>query len=190
MRWSPGQPVILETTSYLLRSLKKSDATARYRTWLRDAEVTRYLQSDLSKSTIKSIREYIDHFNNQDSFLLGIFTKGEQLHVGNLTAECDLYHGTAALGAMVGDRNFWGNRVIIETRAALLDFLFGEVGMTKVFGGPLSTNLPAIYNYKAQGFTVEGVLKSYFVNQGKRVDWIAFGMLRDDWRAKNDSNVR
>ena len=92
--------------------------------------------------------------------------------------------GAIASYVVIGDRDYWGKGVVLEARGALLDFLFDVVGVSKVWGTPFERNFPSIFNYKAQGFTCEGVLRKHVINvKGKRVDQYIFGLLRDEWHA-------
>ena len=184
MTSTPGESVSLETEHFFLRSLDNSDATERYLGWLKDPEVTRFIEVRLQEPSIENIRSYIALHDNRSSFLLGVFSKDNGLHIGNYRARCDFYHQTATLGVMIGDRQHWGRRIILETRASVLDFLFKEIGMAKVYGGCDANNVPAVFNFKAQGFLNEGILKSHHVSDGKRVDVLLFAMFQDDWLAK------
>jgi ribosomal-protein-alanine N-acetyltransferase len=76
--------------------------------------------------------------------------------------------------------------VVNEVRAALLDEFFERRGTEKASGTPLARNFPAVFNYKAQGWRLEGVLKGQCksVVDGSRLDQYQFGMLRDEWRAR------
>ena len=47
---------------------------------------------------------------------------------------------------MIGDHGHWGQRVVLETRVAVLDFLFAEVAMAKLHGGCYSNNAPAVFD--------------------------------------------
>ncbi len=181
---SPSLGVELQTNNFTLRTLKFSDATGRYVGWLNDPEVNKYLEIRHSKNTRDSVKRYISSHDNKSSFLFGIFDKKSGDHVGNYSARCDLMHLTATLGVMLGDKSYWGRRIILETRARILDFLFGDVGMMKVHGACYSNNLPAIYNYKKQGFTCEAVLKSHRISGKRRVDVLMFSMLRDAWESE------
>ena len=185
MIWEPSAPVTLETERYSLRSLDETDATERYLGWLKDPSVVRFLNASRQEHSIETIRQFIASHDNRISFLFGIFDKDGGGHVGNFEAVCDPYHKTAKLGVMIGDQEHWGRRVVLEVRAVIMDFLFKAVGMFKVYGQCHSNSTPAVFNYKAQGFTCEGILKSHAVLEGKRVDVLAFAMLRDDWLGKS-----
>ena len=178
----------LETENFILRSLTEEDATEKYLSWLNDIEVTKYLEVRLVVSSIESIRNYIRSHDNRTSFLLGIFDKKTGNHIGNYSIRCDSYHSVATVGVMIGDRDYWGRRVITESRRAVVDFLFDEAGMAKAQGACYANNLPAIFNYKAQRYRKEGTLKSHRLFEGKRVDLIMFAILPDErpWISSND----
>ena len=59
-------------------------------------------------------------------------------------------------------------------------------GTAQAYGTPLARNFPAVFNYKAQGWRLEGVLRGQCksVVDGSRLDQYHFGMLRDEWRAR------
>ena len=97
----------------------------------------------------------------------------------------------AQTNVVIGEKEFWGQSVVIETRAAIIDFLFDRMNMEKIWGRPIARNMPAIFNYKAQGFRTEGVLHKHLRDpSGKRIDQIMFGLLRDEWRARRRGEGR
>ena len=188
MTWIPGHPVSLETENYRLRSLTEEDANERYLSWLNDTEVTRYLEVRFQNTSIESIRDYIKSHDNSSSFLLGVFDKMDGAHIGNFSIRCEVNHDVATVGVMIGNRDYWGQNVVLESRQAVVDFLFDKAGMAKVHGACYANNLPAIFNYKAQNYRNEGTLRSHRVSEGKRVDVVLFAMLRDGrpWSTSHD----
>ena len=84
---------------------------------------------------------------------------------------------------MIGDRDMWGTGVIQETRAAILKFCFDTLGLEKVNGGCYANNAPAVYNYRRQGWAVDGSRKQHAIYDGKRTDLVHFAMFHEDWRA-------
>jgi RimJ/RimL family protein N-acetyltransferase len=84
---------------------------------------------------------------------------------------------------LLGERDWWGRHVVVETRAAILDFLFERAGMEKVAGRPFTRNVAAVASYNAMGFRCEGILRSQMrCFDGSRLDQYFFAMLRDEWR--------
>jgi len=174
----------LRTAHYDLRPLVSADATPHYLGWLNDPEVTRYLESRHGKNTLETIRAYIASHDGTSGYLLGIFTKAGE-HVGNFSLRIDKPNAVGTLGVMIGERSHWGRQVILETRAAVLDWAFGRLGLHKVCGACLAANLPAIYNYRRQGWRHEGTRREQAVDEGgSRVDVVMFGMLASDWHKR------
>ena len=184
-RWQPGLPVGLETERFILRSMAPTDITNRYIAWAADAELMQNVNSPPRDMSREQLARYVGRFNNRSSFHLGVFCKEDGLQIGFYNVHCDLRSRTAQTAVIIGDRNFWGQKVVVETRGRILEFLFDEVGMEKVWGTPFDRNFPSIYNYKAQGFQLEGILRSHRVAaDGRRVNQYMFGLLREEWLAR------
>ena len=79
--------------------------------------------------------------------------------MGNISIRCDLANKTASTGVLIGDKSVWGSDVVIKARRLVLKFLFDDMDIFKVTGTPLSRNIPALFNYKKQGFIIEGIKK-------------------------------
>ena len=186
MTWAPGDPVRIETERYVLRSLTPDDVTERYLAWLRDPDVTRYMNARFDDATAESLRRFVASHDDRDSFLLGIFVREGDVHVGNLRAECNLRHGHCFTGTMIGDRDYWGKGVVLEARAAFLDFLFGPVGVLKACGMIYADNAAGVFNYQSQGWVVEGILRNHVVSGDRRSDVIQFALFRDDWHTRRE----
>lgn len=169
-------PITLESENYLIRSLDISDASESYKEWLNDEEVTQFIQV----SGEGRLEDYIAGFDNDSRFLLGIFANKSK-HIGNFTLVHHKAHKTVGMGLMIGDKSYWGVEAVQEARAVVLDFCFHTLDVYKVFGTCYSVNHAAVYNYKKQGWTLDGIRKGQFLFNGTRVDSINFSMFRDDW---------
>jgi len=181
-------PAVLETAHYRLRLLTASDAGERYLGWLRDPEVIRYLEVRHQESTLDDILAYIASHDGRTGFLFGIFTSTSE-HIGNFSLRIDPHNRVGTLGVMIGDRSHWGQNVVLEARRAILDFAFMQKSAHKICGACLATNLPAIYNYRRQGWHHEGTRREQALGtDGKRADVVMFGMLASDWYAQKRSD--
>lgn len=185
MKWKPGTPLGLESENFFLRSMTPTDITNRYIDWAKDAELMENLNAPPREIDREQLTRYLKRFNNRTSYHLGLFSKDSGLHVGFYTVFIDPRARTAQTNVVIGDRDFWGKGVVLETRAVIIDFLFDRLGIERIWGSPFERNFPSIFNYKAQGFVCEGVLRRHGVRvNGERVDQYIFGLLRDEWRAR------
>lgn len=182
--WRPATPLTLTTESYVLRSMSPSDVDARFTSWLADPEVVETLNLPAQARKPETFAAYIGRFDNRASFGLGIYDRQTSLIIGFYAIYCDLGNASANTNVIVGDRDYWGRGVVLETRAHILDFLFDIMGIEKVVGNPFARNFPAVFNYKALGFRCEGVLRQHRRSHtGGRLDQLIFGLLRDEWHA-------
>lgn len=179
-----GKPIKLKTERFLLRSCVRDDASKRWIGWAVDPDVMTPLNAPTVKFTITSLGDYISGFDNFNRYLIGIFGRSTGQQIGFHTINVSRVHRVATINVIIGDKDWWGKRVVLETRAALLDHFFSSDTIEKAVGRPISRNFPAIFNYKAQGWTMEGILRGQVLSlndDGLRFDQYHFGMLRHEW---------
>jgi len=169
-----------DTKRFCLRTLDPADASEEYISWLNDPEINQYLECRFTTQTMASVEEYILSHNNYSDFLFGVFTSGGE-HIGNFSLRTDSNHKNGVLGVIIGRKEYWGEGVVLETRSRILEFAFTELSLHKVSGACYSNNLPAIYNYRRQGWTFVGVQKEQFQSNEARVDNVMFTYFQKDW---------
>ncbi len=180
--WIPGKPLELETEEYRLRSLTAADATDTYVAWWNDPEVQNSLGFQPRRWGRGEAVRHIRKFDNRRRFHLGIFPRDRELPVGFISIFLEPEE-RALTNVVIGDKDFWGRRIVLEVRARVLAFLFDDLGVVKVYGRIDARNFPSIYNYKAQGFICEGILRQHGRGlDGTRHDLLMFGLLRDEWQ--------
>jgi RimJ/RimL family protein N-acetyltransferase len=189
MQRPQGIPVHLTTERFVLRSLTASDISDRWGGWSDDKEIVTPLNIAQRLMTKDDLRRYVARFDNENSFLIGVFTKAMTLHIGFFVIDVNRLHATASFNLVIGDKSYWGKGVVNEARAALLDEFFDNRGIEKAYGTPLARNHPAVFNYKAQGWKLEGIQigQCRSVTDGSRLDQYHFGMLRTTWRQRKEA---
>lgn len=184
--WEPGTLLRLETPHFIVRPMTREDVDETFLGWLADPEVMLGLNLPRRQlSRVQAVR-WVLGFDNRARFCLGIYPRSEAAAIGFFTVDCDLKNRCADTSVVIGERAYWGRNVVIETRSALLDFLFEIVDLHKVTGRPHGRNIASIFNYKALGFTCEAVLREQLqsVRDDSRLDQLVFGLLRSEWRAR------
>ncbi len=187
----PGPPVRIETPNYVLRSFTPEDSLQPMIQWAADAEVMQTLNTPARTLTPAQMRDYIARHDNRNRFLIGIFRRDSGAPVGFYQINCDHRHRLAETNVVIGERDSWGKKVVLETRPALFDFLFETVKTEKIWGAPFVRNFAAVYNYQALGFTHEGTLRKHRrAESGARIDQYMFGLLREEWVARKARGAR
>ena len=131
---------------------------------------------------MNQIKRYFARYDNKPNIALGIWVKNPSKLIGFYRIYVDRYHSCATTSVVIGDRDHWGEGVVLESRRKLLDFLFFQFRLNKVCGEVHARNAAAIFNYRKQRFTKEGVKRKQFRDRkGHWGDVVLFGMLREEW---------
>ena len=180
----PGRPIALHTERFILRTLTPADVSERWCGWAGDPDIMQPLNMPVRKSTREGLTKYVTQMNNDRNYLIGIFAKTMGQHIGFYQIDVNKLHRTAGFNVVIGDKQYWGKNAVNETRASVLTEFFERRGVEKAWGQPLARNFPMIFNYKQQGWKLEGILRGQCLSivDGSRIDQYQFGMLREEWR--------
>jgi len=182
--WQPGHPIILETERFRIAPLLPQALDATYVSWWNDAEVQKGLNMPARNWTLADAQRHVQTFDNRRRFHLGIAEKA----TGKLIGFISLFrenHKRVLTNSVIGDKAFWGQRVVLEVRDRVLRFIFEEMDAYKVIAIVNARNLPSIYNYKTQGFSCEAILRDHAEwIEGGRVDMLHFGLLKQEWEER------
>lgn len=183
MTWRLGQPLTLESANFVLRSMAAADVDDRFVGWFADAAVMEHVALPMHQSRAR-LQRFVAGFDNRSTFLLRIHAKAGELPIGYFRVWCYPHYGYAKTAVVIGERDYWGRKTVLETRARLLEFLFDDLQLHKVTGAVYTRNMAAVFNYKAQGFRCEGILREQERGRdGRRLDVYLFGLLRQEWKA-------
>ncbi len=193
--WKPGNPLVLVTKNFLLRSVPPEKVGPWYVGWLQDPELMAFLnmeprKDDTPEKALERMRRYVARADNRTNFHLGVFPKDRAQQIGFFSVDMDFRNGTAQTRVVIGEKDYWGKHVVRETRAAIIEFVFRTTNFVKVWGMTSSRNVPSVYNYKAQGFQNEGVMRQHIRTvDGDRIDVILFGLMRDEWTKRKEQGL-
>lgn len=129
--------VALETPRLSLRPFQVSDDEPMYNNWASDPEVTRYLtwkpHPDLDE-TRRILAMFIAEAQSPDNYHWAIVPRdlGQPIGAVGITNVSDALR-SGSLGYCIG-KAWWGDGVMSEAVTAVLDFMFGEVGLERIEG--------------------------------------------------------
>lgn len=146
--------MVIETTRFFLRELTIDDVSARYLGWLGDSAAKKWIATAESTRGLADLREYVrQRVGREDVLFLGIFSKADDLHIGNIKYEPLLQdEGRAELGVLIGDPAFRGKHVFAEVLAASAAWLKLHRRIERIYLGVERENLPALNAYRNAGF--------------------------------------
>ncbi|MGH6661893.1 MAG: GNAT family N-acetyltransferase [Rhodospirillales bacterium] len=168
---------VIEGRRLRLRNVRIEDATDIYAAWMNDPEVVRYTESRFTRHTLVSLRRFIETvIARPNALFLAIIVKPDGRHIGNIKLDAiDSQHGTAEVGIIIGDKNYWGRGYGSEAIDLLASYAFGALGLRKLTAGIYVNNADSIRSFERAGFVVEAVLKDHCISDGKTVDVLRIG---------------
>jgi [ribosomal protein S5]-alanine N-acetyltransferase len=180
----------LETERFVLKSLTRSELARISFPWTEDPAVMEPLELRAGGWTPRDWRRQVLKPNNRDKFAFGIVDRISGATIGYESTHISKTN-VALLGVAIGERHWWGKGVVVESRSAILDFLFGERDCARAWGIVGARNLPSISNYLMLGFQHEGTLRGHFGRSDlPRGDGMVFGILREEWLNRRGAGVR
>ena len=83
----------------------------------------------------------------------------------------------------IRDSAWWGQDVVVEVRARLMNHFFRNGGVERFFGAATARNVASVYTYQRLGYAHVGTLHRTRQDPvtGEVADLLHFEMFRDRW---------
>lgn len=177
----------IDTPRLSLRRFIVGDAPAMFRNWAGDPEVTRYLTWPTHRSAAETeevVRGWVGEYACGSSYNWCMEWKETEEPVGSIgVVGFSERAGWAEIGYCL-TRRLWGRGVMTEALTAVEDFLFREVGCSRVQAKHDVENPASGRVMQKSGMKQEGVLRGYGSdNRGDSVDLAVWSLLRSEWKA-------
>ena len=175
----------IETGRLILRQALREDADAMFRNWASDPEVTRYLTWPTYQSidTAHSILDiWCGNYENPEFYQWMIVPKELGQPIGSISVvnhRNDI--AEAEIGYCIG-RNWWHKGITTEALAAVIGYLFDEVGMNRIEAKHDINNPHSGGVMKKCGMVYEGTSRQSDRNNQGICDLATYGILRIDWK--------
>jgi RimJ/RimL family protein N-acetyltransferase len=151
-------------------------------TWINNREQVLFNSSYRPVSEIQHREWFESQQSKKDSFIFAIRLIGSNQLIGS----CQLHsihsvHKSAELQIRIGEPSY--RRLGYGTQALkiLLYFAFYDLNLNRIFLQVFQDNITALKVYSKIGFVKEGVLRQSAYIDGKYIDVIIMGILRDDY---------
>lgn len=177
----------LETDRLILRRFTEDDITPSYRNWCCDPEVTKFLTwptHSSEKVTEKVLKSWMESYSDPVFYQWAIEFKelGEvigTISVVNISADtCSM-----EVGYCIG-KKWWHKGITSEAFAAVIDYLFAEIGLERISARYDPNNPHSGDVMKKCGLRYEGTLRKADKNNQGIVDACWYGILREEWKGK------
>lgn len=176
-----GARRFIEAERLYLREVRPDDVNGRYYAWMNDPEVTRFLESRFHPNSIESLRGYVtERLSDRTSVFLAIVLKDGDRHIGNIKiGPINWIHRHADIGLLIGEKDTWGKGFATEAIQAVAAYGFGILNLHKLTAGCYDTNDGSARAFVKAGFAIEGRRTQHFYSDGRYVDMVLLGRVRD-----------
>lgn len=173
-------PVKLTTERLLLRPFEPTDIDERYLGWLQDPEVTRFSNQRFRNHTMESCITYQRSFLGSANCFLLIIHRQDEIPIGTLTIYRATHHGTADMGLMLGNKDYWRQGFGKEAWGAVVQALLQETGLRKVTGGTARPNTGMVKIMKESGMELESIRHKQELIEDQAVDLLYYARFAEN----------
>lgn len=174
----------LETKRLILRKFTPSDIGPVYRNYASDEKVTTYMCWKTHESidvTAAVVNDWVEQSKNDDFYQWAIVPKDMGELIGTISVVGrNEQTGMLHIGYCIGSK-WWHQGYTSEAFAAVIDFLFAEVGANRIESLHDPENVHSGDVMKKCGLKYEGTLRQADWNNRGIVDAAMHSILRSEW---------
>ena len=176
----------IATNRLVLRRFSVADAQTVYSNWANDDRVTKYLTwetHDCVEVTKRVLQEWQENYKKDDCYHWGIEFEGKL--IGSIgVVEISDKHSRGVIGYCIGF-DYWNKGIVTEALQAVMDYMFSEVNMNKLFAYHDVENPGSGRVMEKCGMVQEGVLREDMLRRdGSYGDMRMLGILRREWESR------
>ena len=165
-------PFVFTGEKISLRKVTLQDCTDTYVSWLRDADVTRYLETRWHDQGAATVTAFVSHMaNSTDSHLLAIIENYTSQHIGNIKiGPINSHHMSADISYFIGNKSYWGNGFATEAIKGAVKYAFSKLGLYSLRAGVYGKNVASLKALEKNGFKVRGTFPNELSTHGDARD--------------------
>lgn len=176
--------ITLETERLILRRLKVSDAEAMFRNWAGNPEAAKYMTWQ-PHSDVADSQEYTQHcvesYRSLSYYHWAIVPRNFGELIGTIGVEKQSEDiQTVHIGYCIGEL-WWNNSYTSEALAAIIKFLFEEVGANRIEACHDARNGASGAVMRKCGMQYEGKMCQCRILKGELTDLVNYAILAEDY---------
>lgn len=173
--------MFIQAGENLLRRPEPKDIEALYE-YRNDPGIVSLLGGFSQGFTKSDMAEWIEKHRKSAEDLVWVITD----MTDNCVGHCGFYKinyrtGTADIAICIGSASLWGKGLGGRIVQTLLHHAFQQMNLRKIRAEVLSTNPRSARMFEKCGFVREGVSREEAYKEGRYVDMLVFGLLKNEW---------
>jgi len=152
--------------------------------WMNDPNVRHY-DRNIWPITLEDVKKFFKpsadrHTKNFAVFI--IYHKNDNCPIGMAGFEdIDWISRKANLFTSIGEPDYWGKGIAVETNKLLIKYGFTELNFHKIYAGIYTPNKRSLRAAEKLGFEKEAILKEEMYVDGEYHDIHKFALFKRDW---------
>jgi len=173
-----------------LRSLEIGDIEQTYK-WHTDENLYKTMGGVFRFVSMGAEKEWLlnkEKYSNQE-INLAICVVDYSLPIGIISVrDIDWISRSGHLmGVFIGDPKYRGQGYGTDALRLMVEHCFYDLGLNRIFGEVLETNLTSIKMMERCGFKVEGCLRQQAFKQGRHENLLVMGILSSEWKGRDQN---
>ncbi|APB34505.1 GCN5-ike N-acetyltransferase [Gloeomargarita lithophora Alchichica-D10] len=165
---------------YYVRPLRLSDLEGDYPFWFEDQEVCQFNSHGKFFKTIDYFRQYIETINLENKVVWAICHQADG-HIGNIALQnISIINRNAEFAIMIGNKKHWGKGIGKMSGLKLIQHGLYKLNLERIYCGTADTNIGMKSLAISLGMVEEGRRRKHLFFNGKWVDLVEYGLLRED----------
>ncbi|WP_263771527.1 GNAT family N-acetyltransferase [Propionivibrio soli] len=164
-----------------LRKLEASDLDRTW-TWINDPDVYLKIGSQVPVSRTAQLKWFERTDQSSEKIIFAVCLREGNVHVGNVSLDCiEPRHRTARLSVFIGDSAQRGRSLGSRAIRLLAEYAFGFLNLNRIWCKTTAGDEQVARFYQKLGFTHEGIMRQHEYVDGRYVDKVIYGLLRDEF---------
>jgi RimJ/RimL family protein N-acetyltransferase len=164
-----------------LRKLESSDLDRTWN-WINDPDIYLKIGVQIPVSKSAQVQWFERADPSSEKIILAICVKEGNVHVGNVSLDSiESRHRTARLSIFVGDTAMRGKSIGSRAIKLLAGYAFNFLNLNKIWCKATAGDDKIVHFYENLGFKIEGAMRQQEFIDGRYVDKLIFGLLRDEF---------
>lgn len=163
-----------------LRPLDAETDLEKVTAWINNQEVTEFMSRFLPSGRNEE-KEWLNK-KRENEVTLAIETK-KGLHIGTIGLhQIDYRNGTANVGIMIGNKNYWKQGFGYDAEMILLKYAFHTLNLRKIIHRAFVDNKGSVNLAKKCGGIEEGIMRKHIFSNNQYRDLIMFAIFKKRWQ--------
>jgi len=156
--------------------IKKAKISRKWINWLNDPEVRKYSTQKIKHTYLTQKNFLKNKLKDKSSIIFGVFLNKE--HIGNLEiTRINHFHKHCEIMYIIGEKKYWNRGLGTLIVKFGVNYVGSKLKLKKIIAGTFANNFSSKKVLKKNGFKIEGRIKNFYSNLGKRkrIDKLVFG---------------